>query len=73
MDNINFNPVNPTEFKVGDEIRKTKGYAFIGVVVSVFENTKGQVRIVAEHYGSQTKESGGLLHIFAASQIEKIV
>jgi hypothetical protein len=73
MDNINFNPVNPTEFKVGDEIRKTKGYAFIGVVVSVFENTKGQVRIVAEHYGSQTDSNGGMLHIFSASQLEKIV
>ena len=70
MDNINNNPVTQPEFKVGDEIRKTKGYAFDGVIVAVFENTKGQVRIVAEHYGSQTEESGGLLHIFAASQIE---
>lgn len=70
MDNINNNPVNKVEFKVGDEVRKTKGYAFDGVIVAVFENTKGQVRIVAEHYGSQTESSGGLLHIFAASQIE---
>mgnify|MGYP000309569492 CR=1 FL=1 len=69
MDNIKNNPVNPTQFKVGDEIRKTKGYAFDGVIVAVFENTKGQVRIVAEHYGSQTEESGGMLHIFSASQL----
>ena len=57
-------------FKVGDEITKTKGYAFHGVIVAVFKNTKGQVRIVAEHYGSQTKESGGMLHIFSETQLD---
>ena len=68
MDNISKNIV--MEFNVGDKIRKVGGYAFDGEVVSVFKNTKGQIRIVAEHYGSQTESSGGLLHIFAASQIE---
>jgi hypothetical protein len=69
MDNINNNPVKQPDFKVGDEIRKTKGYAFDGVIVAVFQNTKGQTRIVAEHYGSQTENSGGMLHIFSASQL----
>ena len=60
------------KFKVGDVISKIKGYAFDGVVVSVFENTKGQIRIVAEHYDSQTKDSGGMLHIFSESQLELV-
>ena len=55
--------------KIGDKVSKSKGYAFDGVVVAVFKNTKGQTRIVAEHYGSQTDESGGMLHIFAESQL----
>lgn len=58
--------------KVGDQVRKRKGYAFNGEVRAVFENSKGQVRIVAEHHGSQTEESGGMLHIFSESQLEVV-
>lgn len=58
--------------KVGDKVTKKKGYAFDGVIVAVFENTKGQTRIVAEHFGSQTEESGGMLHIFNETQLEII-
>ena len=58
--------------EVGDKVSKSKGYAFNGIVVAKFENTKGQIRIVAEHIGSQTKESGGMLHIFAESQLVKV-
>ena len=58
--------------KIGDKIKKSKGYAFEGVVVAVFKNTKGQVRIVAEHLGSQTEESGGMLHIFSETQLNKV-
>jgi len=57
---------------VGDKITKIKGYAFDGVVVAVFKNTKGQIRIVAEHLGSQTDESGGMLHIFSDTQLKKV-
>ena len=56
--------------KIGDKITKSKGYAFEGEIVAIFKNTKGQVRIVAEHYGSQTETSGGMLHIFSESQLE---
>jgi len=52
------------KFKVGDLIYKPKGYGFPGIVVSVFENTKGEIRIVAE------LENNGMLHIFSESQLE---
>jgi len=52
------------KFQVGDKIRKPKGYAFDGTIVSVFQNTKGDVRIVAELDGN------GMLHIFSESQLE---
>jgi len=57
---------------VGDKIKKLKGYSFEGEVVSVFKNSKGQVRVVAEHSGSQNEESGGMLHIFSESQLTKV-
>ena len=52
-----------TKFKVGDKIRKPKGYKFPGTIVSVFENTKGQTRLVAE------MEDIGILHIFNEDQL----
>ena len=58
--------------KIGTRVTKKKGYAFDGVVVAIFENTIGQVRIVAEHLGSQTKDSGGMLHIFSEAQLTEI-
>lgn len=60
------------EFKVGDFVTKTGGYAFRGAVVSVFENTKGQIRVVAEHVDSVTETSSGMLHIFSPNQLKKI-
>jgi len=50
--------------KIGDKIRKPKGYAFDGTIRSVFENSKGETRIVAELDGN------GMLHIFSPSQLE---
>jgi len=54
-----------SKFKVGDKVNKTKGYGFPGTVVSVFETTKGDIRIVVEmdHYR--------LLHIFNEDQLTK--
>lgn len=52
------------EFKVGDLVRKIKGYAFDGIVVAIFQNTKGETRIVAE------LENNGMLHIFNPDQLE---
>lgn len=52
------------KFKIGDKVRKIKGYAFDGIIVSVFQNTKGEVRLVAE------LENNGMLHIFNEDQLE---
>ena len=51
------------KFKVGDLVSKTKGYKFDSTIVAVFTNTKGQIRVVAEH-------QDGLLHIFNEEQLE---
>lgn len=50
--------------KIGDKIRKPNGYAFDGTIRSVFENSKGETRIVAE------LDDNGMLHIFSPSQLE---
>lgn len=52
------------KFKVGDRVYKPKGYKFPSVVVSVFKNTNGDTRIVAE------MEDNGMLHIFNENQLE---
>jgi hypothetical protein len=52
------------KFKIGDKVFKPKGYKFPGIVVSVFETTSNEVRIVAE------LEDNGMLHIFSESQLE---
>lgn len=53
-----------SKFKVGDKVSKPKGYPFDGIVVSVFKNTNGEIRIVAE------LENNGMLHIFTEPQLE---
>lgn len=52
------------KFKIGDHIYKPKGYKFSGTVVSVFQTTSGDTRIVAEMAGN------GMLHIFNEIQLE---
>lgn len=52
-------------FAVGDKVRKLVGYDFDSVVVSVFNKTDGQVRLVCE-------DDRGLLHIFNQDQMERI-
>lgn len=51
------------KFKVGDKAIKPKGYKFNSIIVSVFKNTKGETRIVAEN-------RDGMLHIFNETQLE---
>jgi hypothetical protein len=53
-----------TMFKIGDKIKKPKGYSFDGIVVGIIYNTKGELRIVAE------LENNGMLHIFSPAQLE---
>ena len=52
------------KFKVGDKIYKPKGYKFPGTIVSVFQTTTGETRLVAE------LEDNGMLHIFTEGQLE---
>ena len=37
-------------FKVGDTVQKIKGYEYIGTVVSVFNKTNGDIRLVVEEH-----------------------
>lgn len=53
-----------SKFKIGDKIYKPKGYKFPGTIVSVFKNTEGETRLVAE------LEDDGMLIIFTESQLE---
>jgi hypothetical protein len=55
------------KFQVGDLAYKPKGYAFPCTIVSVFKNTKGEIRLVAE------MEEYGLLHIFNENQLEHVL
>jgi len=52
------------KFKVGDKAYKPKGYSFPCTIVSIFQTTKGETRVVAELDGY------GLLHIFNEDQLE---
>jgi len=49
--------------KKGDLVKKPKGYKFNSVILAVFKNTKGEVRVVAEN-------KDGILHIFNTNQLE---
>ena len=53
-----------SKFNVGDKVHKPRGYKFTGTVVSVFMNTSGEIRIVAE------MRDNGMLHIFNETQLE---
>ena len=59
--------------KVGDIVKKIKGYQFTGEIVAVFQNSKGDIRVVVEHFGSQTEDSGGMLHIFNTKQLQVVI
>ncbi len=55
-------------FKLGDRIRKVKGYSFVGTVVAVFKNLEGEDRLVAQVDKSASVEK--LLFIFNPEQLE---
>jgi hypothetical protein len=52
------------KFKVGDKAYKPKGYKFPCTIVSIFETTGGEIRMVGE------MDDNGMLHIFNESQLE---
>lgn len=55
--------------KVGDKVQKVKGYRWPGIVVSVFETTRGQLRCVVE---CTVPEVSGALHIYNFDQLEVV-
>ena len=55
-----------SKFKVGDKAFKPKGYKYPCTIVSVFETTSGEVRIVGE------LDDYKMLHIFNETQLEHI-
>jgi len=54
-------------FLVGDRVKKKTGYGFPGVVVAVFNNLKGDERLVVECIVPGVL---GMLHIFNPEQME---
>ena len=54
-------------FTIGDRVRKRAGYAYPGVIVSVFATQAGAVRYVVE---ADHPFFAGMLHIFNGDQLE---
>lgn len=54
-------------FRVGDKVRKVKGYSWPGVVVACFQTLSGQWRYVVE---CTVPEVAGALHIYNGEQLE---
>jgi hypothetical protein len=52
------------KFKIGDKAYKPNGYKFPCTIVSIFETTEGEIRIVGE------MDDNGMLHIFNEKQLE---
>lgn len=65
---VKFDISNENKFSVGDKVYKPKGYKFNGTIVSVFQTTKNETRVVAEL--DECSNSGGMLHIFNENQLE---
>lgn len=53
--------------KIGDYVRKTKGYAWPGVIVADFTTLDGKRRLVVE---CTVPEVAGALHIYNEDQLE---
>lgn len=54
---------------IGDKVRKTKGYAWPGVIVADFTTLSGQRRLVVE---CTAEAVAGALHIYNAEQLELV-
>lgn len=55
--------------KLGDKVRKIKGYPFPGVIVSDFKTYKGERRVVVE---ARHPDILGCLHIYNPEQLEVV-
>lgn len=56
--------------KIGDEVKKVKGYSWPGVIVADFTNLNGDRRLVVECTVDEVK---GALHIYSPEQLESVV
>jgi hypothetical protein len=45
------------KFNIGDKAQKPKGYKFDSIIVSVFKNTKGKTRLVANNKGGYERKN----------------
>lgn len=61
-----------TNLKVGDRVKKAKGYSFPGVIVAKFETLAGNERFVVEMVPSQGEDGAGMLHIFDESVLKLV-
>lgn len=55
--------------KVGQKVRKIKGYPFPGIIVADFVNYKGERRFVVE---ARHPDILGCLHIYNPEQLEEV-
>lgn len=55
--------------RVGDRVRKARGYPFPGVVVAAFDTLSGARRLVVECTADGV---AGCLHVFSEGQLERI-
>jgi hypothetical protein len=56
------------KFDVLQEVQKSKGYKYPGIIVSVFETLSGKIRYVVE---ADHRDFRGMLHIFSDSDLEE--
>ncbi len=60
-----------TDIKVGDKVRKIKGYKFEGIVVSRFVDLYGVDHCDVQVPGEKGVDSfAGMIHVFLTDQIE---
>lgn len=61
-------------FRVGDRVKKLRGYAFPGVIVSVFRTCADETRYVVELVETHLRDEElptGLLHIFSEANLAR--
>jgi|TARA_R110000822_G_scaffold118946_8_gene251814 hypothetical protein len=54
-------------YKLADKVKKTKGYSFNGIIVSVFQKINGDWRYVVE---CTIPGAEGMLHVFNHDNLE---
>ena len=57
---------NPVKLKIGDDVKKIKGYAWPGVIVARFTTLAGKTRYVVE---CTVPGVEGALHIYSPEQL----